>query len=121
VDVLLENTGRDRLVARRVRGAESPAALATYVRTKGWTPIDTQLRVSDVPRLVRLFGGAHLYGNDLRIPIRELVQNSSDAIRARRLLQNFDNSYGKVTVIVRSEADGYWLDVEDDGIGMSER
>ena len=121
VDVLLENTGRDRFVARRVRGAESPTALAAYVRTKGWTPVDTQLRVSDVPRLVRLFGGAHLYGNDLRIPIRELVQNSSDAIRARRLLQNFDSSYGKVIVSVRSDADGYWLDVEDDGVGMSER
>lgn len=121
VDVLLENTGRDRLVARRVRGAESPTALAAYVRTKGWTPVDTQLRVSDVPRLVSLFGGAHLYGNDLRIPIREMVQNSSDAIRARRLLQNFDNSYGKVTVSVRSASDGYWLDVEDDGLGMSER
>ena len=121
VDVLLENTGRDRFVARRVRGAESPTALATYVRTKGWTPVDTQLRVSDVPRLVRLFGGAHLYGNDLRIPIRELVQNSSDAIRARRLLQNFDSNYGKVIVSVRSDSDGYWLDVEDDGVGMSER
>src|SRR5450755_3996049 len=121
VDVLLENTGRDRFAARRVRGAESPTALAAYVRTKGWTPIDTQLRVSDVPRLVRLFGGAHLYGNDLRIPIRELVQNSSDAIRARRLLQNLHASYGKVVVTIRTEPDGHWLDVEDDGIGMSER
>jgi hypothetical protein len=120
-DILLENTGRERFLARRVRGAESPTALATYIRTKGWTPVDTQLRVSDVPRLVRLFGGAHLYGNDLRIPIRELVQNSSDAIRARRLLQNFDITYGKVIVSVRSDSDGYWLDVEDDGVGMSER
>lgn len=121
VDVLLENTSRDRFVARRVRGAESPTALAAYVRTKGWTPVDTQLRVSDVPRLVRLFGGVHLYGNDLRIPIRELVQNSSDAIRARRLLQGLDSDHGKVMVSVRSDSDGYWLIVEDDGIGMSER
>jgi hypothetical protein len=121
VDVLLENTGRDRFAARRVRGAESPSALAAYVRTKGWTPVDTQLRVSDVPRLVRLFGGAHLYGNDLRIPIRELVQNSSDAIRARRLLQNLDASTGRVLVTIRSESDGYWLEVEDDGVGMSDR
>ncbi len=121
VDVLLENTSRDRFVAKRVRGAESPTALAAYVRTKGWTPVDTQLRVSDVPRLVRLFGGAHLYGNDLRIPIRELVQNSSDAIRARRLVQGLDSNHGKITVSVLSDPDGYWLVVEDDGIGMSER
>lgn len=121
VDVLLENTGRNRFATRRVRGAESPLALAAYVRTKGWSPVDTQLRVSDVPRLVRLFGGAHLYGNDLRIPIRELVQNSSDAIRARRLLQNLGLSKGSVVVTIRSESDGFWLDVEDDGVGMSER
>jgi hypothetical protein len=121
VDVLLENTSRDRFAARRVRGAESPAALAAFVRTKGWSPVDTQLRVSDVPRLVRLFGGAHLYGNDLRIPIRELVQNSSDAIRARRLLQNLTTGDGKVVVTIREESDGYWLDIEDDGVGMSER
>ena len=121
VDVLLENVARDRFAARRVRGAESPEALAKYVRTKGWTPVDTKLRVSDVPRLVRLFGGAHLYGNDLRIPIRELVQNSSDAIRARRLLQGFSESYGTVTIKIKEESDGYWLDVEDDGVGMSER
>lgn len=121
VDVLLENTGRPRFAARRVRGAESPSALSGYVRTRGWTPVDTQLRVSDVPRLVRLFGGAHLYGNDLRIPIRELVQNSSDAIRARRLLQNLGPDAGEVVVAVRGESDGHWLDVEDDGVGMSER
>jgi hypothetical protein len=121
VDVLLENVGRDRFAARRVRGSESPEALAKYVRTKGWTPVDTQLRVSDVPRLVRLFGGAHLYGNDLRIPIRELIQNSADAIRARRLLQPLSEGYGAVVIRIREESDGYWLDVEDDGIGMSER
>jgi Histidine kinase-, DNA gyrase B-, and HSP90-like ATPase len=121
VDVLLENTARTRFAARRVRGAESPEALAKYVRTKGWTPVDTKLRVSDVPRLVRLFGGAHLYGNDLRIPIRELVQNSSDAIRARRLLQSFTESYGAVAIKIKKESDGYWLEVEDDGVGMSER
>ena len=121
VDVLLENAGRDRFIARRVRGAESPLALAAYVRTKGWTPVDTQLRVSDVPRLVRLFGGAHLYGNNLRIPIRELVQNSSDAIRARRLLQNLGPTEGSVIVTIRSESDGIWLNIEDDGIGMSDR
>jgi hypothetical protein len=121
VDVLLENVACDRFAARRVRGAESPEALAKYVRTKGWAPIDTKLRVSDVPRLVRLFGGAHLYGNDLRIPIRELVQNSSDAIRARRLLQGFSDSYGTVVIKITEKPDGYWLEVEDDGIGMSER
>lgn len=121
VDILFESTNRQRLMARRVRGAESPTAFSAYVRSKGWVPVDTQLRVSDVPRLVRLFGGAHLYGDDVQIPLRELVQNSSDAIRARRLLEDRDEHYGTVTVSLRKEPDGYWLDVEDDGVGMSER
>lgn len=121
VDVLLENLGRGRFAAKRARAAESPEALAKYVRTKGWTPVDTKLRVSDVPRLVRLFGGAHLYGNDLRIPVRELVQNSSDAIRAKRLLEGLGESYGTVVMRIKKEPDGYWLEVEDDGLGMSER
>lgn len=121
VDVLLENVARNRFAAKRVRGTESPEALSKYVRTKGWTPVDTKLKVSDVPRLVRLFGGAHLYGNDSRIPIRELVQNSSDAIRARRLLQNLGESYGTISVRIKEERGAYWLEVEDDGIGMSER
>ncbi len=76
VDVLLENTRRPRFAVRRARGAESPVACASFIKTKGWTPVDAHLKVSDVPRLVQIFGGAHLYGNDLRIPIRELIQNA---------------------------------------------
>jgi hypothetical protein len=110
VDVLLENVARGRFAARRVRGAESPEALAKYVRTKGWAPIDTKLRVSDVPRLVRLFGGAHLYGNDLRIPIRELVQNSSDrfAVRFRKILLDKRCDQTRIPWTCCEGNGGYW-------------
>ena len=121
-DLLLEEVERcPRFAARRVKGAETPRSLAAFIRTQGWEPVDTHLRVSDVPGLVRLLGGAHLYGNDQRIPIRELVQNAADAIRARRLMESRPDKYGCVRISLTQRTDGMWLDVEDDGIGMSQR
>ena len=112
---------RPLFAARRVKGAETPHTLATLIRTHGWAPIDTQLRVSDVPRLVRLLGGAQLYGNDQHVPIRELVQNAADAIRARRLMEDRLPNYGEIRVGITRDQEGISLFVEDNGIGMSER
>jgi hypothetical protein len=48
-----------------------------------------------------------------------LIQNASDAVRARRLLEGKPSDWGHI--IVRSDEDdtGRWLEVEDCGIGMS--
>jgi hypothetical protein len=121
VDRLFENTGRCRFAVRRVIGAESPLALAAHVRTRGWEPVDAQLKVSDVRQIVTLFGGRHLYGDSDLVPIRELIQNGADAIRARYLLQPGFSEHANVTVRV-IEADGsFWLEVQDNGVGMSRR
>ena len=121
VDSLLLNSERERFAARRVLGAESPSALAEHVRTSGWNPVDAKLKVSDVPHLVQLLGGVHLYGEDSRVPIRELIQNSTDAVRARRLLDPGFGDRGYVLVRLLEKQGNTWLEVEDNGIGMSQR
>ena len=107
----------------RVAGAEGPLQLARHVRTSGWQPINAEVRVSSVEQIVNLFGGRLLYGRDPVVPLRELIQNASDAVRARRAL-NLDPHYeGKVNVSLKDtrENDTWQLVVEDDGTGMSER
>jgi hypothetical protein len=107
-------------VATAVKGAKSPEAIAQRITTKRWKPVSTELRVSDVPGLVRLLGGERLYGSDPSAPLRELVQNATDAVRAKRaLLGDIAGETGKVRVRLRRTHDIDWLDFEDDGIGMS--
>ena len=57
-----------------------------HVETLDWEPTDTKVHVSDVANLIERLGGAELYGaqDKLEIALRELIQNSSDAIVARR-------------------------------------
>lgn len=108
-----------RLRARGVSGVEAPAALSKYVRTSNWSPVDTSLRVSDVADLIERLGGRQLYGDDIRVPIRELIQNARDACQARTSLEG-----GKARITVRSSGDvetQEWLEVSDSGIGMTER
>lgn len=121
VDILLADTSRPRLQAREVEGAGSPERLAKLVRVKGWQPVDARVTISDVPALVRTLGGAQLYGDDPTVPLRELMQNACDAIRARRILQKKPESWGTITVRFDETAEGTWLEVLDDGIGMSSR
>jgi len=108
------------LLISGVKGAKSPEAVAVHIPTRRWRPVNTELRVSDVPALVKLLGGERLYGNDSMVPIRELIQNAADAIRARRLLEDLNLAVGRVLIQHRKDSEGRdWIDVEDDGIGMS--
>jgi hypothetical protein len=121
-DSFLELCGRDRFAARYARGADSPRALIRDVPTEGWDPIDAHVKVTDVRRLVRMFGGEKLYGDKASVVIRELLQNSADAIRARRRLAEPEERYvGEITIALEDDEEGTWLVVSDDGIGMSSR
>lgn len=120
VDALLSDLGRPRLAARSVSGIEDPARLAHLIRAEGWIPVDTRIRVGDIPMLVSRLGGRQLYGDDSQVPLRELIQNAMDAVRARRLLEKRTIEWGDVFIRWGGDEQGYWVEVEDNGLGMSQ-
>lgn len=120
VDDVLVDLGRERLLARGVLSVDTPAAFAQHVRPTGWEPIDAALRISDVAGLISRMGGAELYGDDPVVPLRELLQNATDAVRARRLAESRPSDWGSVTVAFRSSANASpAIEVTDTGVGMS--
>ncbi|MBA8880870.1 HD domain-containing protein [Phyllobacterium myrsinacearum] len=117
--LLLVDEGRPSLRVTRIKGVQNPRELALDIPVKGWKPINSPLRISDVPKIVSILGGSSLYGDDWRAPLRELLQNAVDAIHARRIMQN-NAVWGTITVQIEERAGEPWLIVEDDGVGMSE-
>ncbi|HEY0636367.1 MAG TPA: ATP-binding protein [Pseudonocardiaceae bacterium] len=121
VDALLLDCGRPRFALNRVKGVDTPRRLSDLVPTDGWIPVDARVVVTDAPKLVAALGGEQLYGDDLNIPLRELIQNATDANRALRM-QVPDAPRPTVRVTLRlAEDEAWWLCVEDNGIGMSSR
>jgi hypothetical protein len=119
VDALLADLGnRPRFAARGVAKVESPERLAESVETKGWLPVDARVRVTDVAGLARHIGGEQLYGNNQAVPLREMIQNATDAVRARRLIESRGDAWGEVCVRFGKDEGGDWIEVEDNGIGM---
>lgn len=119
---LLRDMGMPTLALSRVRDIDEPERFAHHVRTTGWHPVRADIKVGDTSSLIELLGGKGLYGDDVMVPLRELIQNAVDAVRARRVLE--PGYEGKVRVELRkgkdsADQDGYWLSVADDGIGMS--
>jgi hypothetical protein len=119
VDSVITDTNRPRLTARSVAYAQSPEALSRLVPVEGWRPIDTRIRVTGVAEIVSSLGGENLYGPNLQVPLRELIQNAADAIRARRAVESRESAWGQVTVRVGSDEQGEWIECEDTGVGMS--
>jgi hypothetical protein len=107
---------------KNVKGVESPKSFSNYVQVESWEPSSLSIHVSNVKNLVTSMGGEVLYGsqsNLFGIAIRELIQNSRDAIKAR---EQFDSKFkGKISIRVYSKKDGMYLVIEDNGCGMSER
>ncbi len=118
----LSRSGLPGFRAQGVAGAESPTHFSAFLTTSGWKPLDVTVRVSDVASVVERFGGKALYGVNPLASLRELVANAADAVRARRSLPSagYGDSDGCVTVRIGSDEGGWWIEVADDGIGMSE-
>ncbi|WP_322515915.1 ATP-binding protein [Rhodopseudomonas palustris] len=107
---------------KRVSGADSPKLASRYIRTNDWIPWNAILHVGNVEKLVRSIGGESLYGTSekMLVVLRELIQNARDAILARRRLEEgFDA--GRILIRVLKQKTGWQLQVEDNGVGMSER
>lgn len=119
VDSLLADTNRDRLRAIGIASIEDPKRLSKLIAVEGWQPVDTKIRVTNVAKLVSTLGGEQLYGDNSIVPLRELIQNASDAIRARRILENEPENFGNIIVRFGKDTHGQYIEVEDNGIGMS--
>lgn len=106
----------------RVKDVADPTAFSAHVTPVGWVPANVQIHVSDPQKIVSMFGGRGLYGNDPLVPLRELIQNASDAIRPRRALEAGFSGHVEVSLYEGKGSNGelgFWLEVADDGIGMS--
>jgi hypothetical protein len=102
-----------------VLGVENAKNLMTYLPVAGWTPAEVSVQVSNVTAMVKRLGGSQLYGENLDVPIRELLQNAIDAVRARRILDNQSINWGEVTVFTGQDELGSYFEISDNGIGMS--
>jgi len=121
-DSLFADTTYPRFAARNVAGVDLPERLAAYVQTDGWLPINATVQVSDLPHLIKSIGGEELYGQRPDVALRELIQNSCDAVRARRIYEHREPGFGRITVSLAKSVAGDWcLEVLDNGIGMSQR
>ncbi|SEK32364.1 Histidine kinase-, DNA gyrase B-, and HSP90-like ATPase [Stigmatella aurantiaca] len=121
VDALLRASGRPRLMAQGVVDVDDASRLASHLKTQDWIPVDARVHLSEVPGLLAQLGGAALYRKDPSVPLRELIQNAADAIRARRVLEGRDAEWGTITVRVGRDSHGRWIEVADTGLGMTER
>lgn len=103
-----------------VSGANSKEELAEHIKTIGWQPCNFGVHTSNVKLLIENLGGSKLYGekNKLLVVLRELIQNARDAIHAKQKLEeSFDN--GRIIIRFLVEDNQCFIEVEDNGIGMS--
>ena len=121
IDALLVSKKYPSLNVIGVSSVESPKRLMRLIFVENWVPIDAQICVNNVAKLVSNIGGSQLYGENHIVPLRELIQNASDAIRARRIIENEDEIYGNIIIHFGKDEHGTYIEVEDNGIGMSEK
>lgn len=115
---LLDFNGRTSFRTRGVSGTASAAEFSKNVPVQGWHPIDVNFKVTQVTDVVEKFGGTKLYGDNPWMALRELLQNAADAIRARRAKRKINA--GEITVALYQDNESWWLEITDNGIGMSQ-
>lgn len=114
--------GSPKFAINKVKGVSSPEDMSVYVRARGWEPCSAKIHVGNLQKLVNDLGGKQLYGetDQLGIALRELIQNSRDALAARRIVDPTHN--GMINIQLSKDDDGAWsIEVVDNGVGMSER
>ncbi|HEX6904424.1 MAG TPA: ATP-binding protein [Thermoanaerobaculia bacterium] len=113
-----------RFSLKGVKGIASARQFAALVETSGFEPIDIRFRPDSLDRLIQLLGGRTLYGNDIFAPLREVLQNATDAVRLRwagEISAGLKQGFGEINIELEREGDSTYLVVSDDGVGMSER
>lgn len=104
-----------------VKYIDDSIALGKYsIRTEGWDSINTTIRVSNPVQIASELGGIKLYRNK-NIAVRELIQNSIDAIHLYRFVTEQNNlKVGNIKIELELVDGDYFLSILDNGIGMSQ-
>ncbi len=118
-NVILDNNNRKELRAKGVLGAQDINKFLHNVPVQGWQPIDIGFQISQIDKVIERFGGAKLYGNKPYLALKELIQNATDAVHARRTYRE-NQEIGRIDISLKKEKDELWLHVQDNGIGMSQ-
>ena len=119
VDSLLFEQQRESFGVISVYGIDSLEQIQKFIAVDNWKPVDTCIRVNNVAKLVNTLGGVQLYGDNKWVPLRELIQNAADAIRARRCIDEEPDDYGDIYLSWGEEDGREFIQIEDNGIGMS--
>lgn len=127
-DAVLTDRRYQKFSVRRIIGSGNPEIFCETIKVAGWKPVNTRPRISNPQGIIEKLGGKQLYGDQPIVPIRELIQNAADAIRARRFLDPHfrsteeDENPGCILLEINevTNDDNIWIAVEDNGVGMSE-
>lgn len=112
-----------RLSLQGVRGVSSPEEASVFIPTAGFLPIEVNLRTGSIERLVQLLAGESLYGPDPMAAVRELIQNSRDAVMLKAAVASTDFDKAALSIPIRlalkTKSVPPRLEITDPGIGMT--
>lgn len=120
----LNHTNAPALRIKNIAGHESISRFSQYIKASGWEPCNISIHIGDVESLVRNLGGEKLYGANsptqkLHVVLRELIQNARDSIVALRTIE--PDFIGRINIRFINDGNDQYLQIEDDGVGMSRR
>jgi hypothetical protein len=116
-------SSQGRLSLQGVRGVSSPEEASVFIPTAGFLPIEVNLRTGSIERLVQLLAGESLYGPDPMAAVRELIQNSRDAVMLKAAVASTDFDRATLSIPIRlalkTQSSPPRLEIIDPGIGMT--
>ena len=121
----IEREARDTLAVLKRNSAdvlqryaiEFPVTVRPSIRPNGYVFKDMSLSLNQ-PRVTALLMGERLY-SDPSVAVRELIQNAIDACAAQLEIEG-DSYHPSISLSVTADAEGTWLEVSDNGLGMDE-
>ena len=107
--------------SKRWKDLQLPYAIIDDIAKEGYEAIDFKLTI-DQERIIELLVGKNIY-SDPGVFVRELLQNSIDAVLDRNRLDiRFKLDDGKIDIYTWRDEDGTsWFRIEDNGTGMDRR
>ena len=115
-----EAKGLPPLAVKGVMDVNDPLSLSKEsLKAEGWYAFDSRVRVNNPVHIATELGGIKLYGEEC-LALRELLQNSIDAVNAYRAKsEQYQPEVGLIKAFITQDHDEFYLTVTDNGIGMS--